>query len=88
MTSNAQVSVVMGSKSDDGHLKPAFVLLDEFGIKWEMQVLSAHRQPDELRRYIEDADARGIAVFIAAAMKRSLRNIMGCRAGSAVGGQP
>jgi 5-(carboxyamino)imidazole ribonucleotide mutase len=57
----------MGSKSDEGHLEPAFKLLDEFGIPWEKQILSAHRQPDELRQYIEDADARGISVFIAAA---------------------
>ena len=67
MTNDTRVSVVMGSKSDEAHIEPAFKLLDEFGIKWEKQILSAHRQPDELRRYIEDADARGIAVFIAAA---------------------
>jgi 5-(carboxyamino)imidazole ribonucleotide mutase len=67
MTSDTRVSVVMGSSSDEGHLEPAFELLDEFGIQWEKRILSAHRQPDELKSYIEDADGRGIAVFIAAA---------------------
>ena len=34
MANNAVVSIVMGSKSDEGHLEPAFKLLDEFGIAW------------------------------------------------------
>jgi 5-(carboxyamino)imidazole ribonucleotide mutase len=67
MANDTRVSVVMGSKSDESHLEPAFKLLDELGIQWEKQILSAHRQPDELQRYILDADTRGIAVFIAAA---------------------
>ncbi|UCG52408.1 MAG: 5-(carboxyamino)imidazole ribonucleotide mutase [Candidatus Latescibacterota bacterium] len=67
MTSNTVVSVVMGSKSDEGHLEPAFKLLDGFGIDWETRVLSAHRQPDELRAYIQEADQKGVRVFIAAA---------------------
>lgn len=67
MTSDACVSVVMGSTSDAEHLEPMFKLLDQFEIPWEKRVLSAHRQPDELKGYIVDADRRGIAVFIAAA---------------------
>ncbi len=55
----------MGSKSDDDHLKSAYKLLDEFGIAWEKKVLSAHRQADKLRAYLDGAD--GIRVFITAA---------------------
>jgi 5-(carboxyamino)imidazole ribonucleotide mutase len=67
MAKKALVSIVMGSKSDEGHLEPAFKLLDEFGIAWESRALSAHRQPDELREYIDSAETEGIRIFIAAA---------------------
>ncbi|MEJ2720549.1 MAG: 5-(carboxyamino)imidazole ribonucleotide mutase [bacterium] len=67
MTSEALLSVVMGSTSDEEHLDPMFKLLDQFEIPWEKRVLSAHRQPDELKSYIVEADRRGVAVFIAAA---------------------
>lgn len=66
-TEDAVVSVVMGSKNDEGHLEAAFKLLDEFGIAWEKRALSAHRAPDALRAYVADAEARGVKVFIAAA---------------------
>ncbi|MFH1754621.1 MAG: 5-(carboxyamino)imidazole ribonucleotide mutase [Candidatus Latescibacterota bacterium] len=61
------VSIVMGSKSDEEHLKNLFVQLDQLGISWEKRVLSAHRQPEKLGQYVSDADRRGILVFIAAA---------------------
>jgi 5-(carboxyamino)imidazole ribonucleotide mutase len=61
------VSVVMGSKSDEGHLKGLFGQLDQLGISWEKRVISAHRQPEKLGRYVNDAERRGIRVFIAAA---------------------
>ncbi len=61
------VSVVMGSKNDEGHLEPTFRVLDDMGIPWEKRALSAHRQPDELRAYITEAEAKGVRVFIAAA---------------------
>ncbi|MEE9270712.1 MAG: 5-(carboxyamino)imidazole ribonucleotide mutase [Candidatus Krumholzibacteria bacterium] len=67
MNKKTVVSVLMGSKSDDAHLKPTFELLDEFGVDWEKQVLSAHRNPDKLRAYLNEAEGRGIRVFIAAA---------------------
>jgi phosphoribosylaminoimidazole carboxylase PurE protein len=61
------VSVVMGSKSDEGHLKNLFAQLEQLGVSWEKRVLSAHRQPEKLGRYVKDAERRGIRVFIAAA---------------------
>jgi len=67
MSGEKLVSVVMGSRNDEGHLESTFKLLDEMGIGWEKHVLSAHRQPDELRAHVVDAEARGIRVFIAAA---------------------
>lgn len=67
MSNPPLVSVLMGSESDAAHMEPAFELLDEFGVAWEKSVLSAHRQPEKLRAYLEEAERRGIRVFIAAA---------------------
>lgn len=61
------VSILMGSKNDDEFLQSAYELLDRFGIQWEKRVLSAHRQPEALRTYLDDANQRGVRVFIAAA---------------------
>lgn len=57
----------MGSKSDDDHLESTTALLDQFGIKWEKTVLSAHRQPEKLHDHVRAAQAGGVRVFIAAA---------------------
>jgi len=67
MSKQTTVAIIMGSKSDDAHLEPAYGLLDEFGIGWEKQFLSAHRQPAKLIAYIGEAEAKGVQVFITAA---------------------
>ena len=67
MSKQPLVSILMGSKSDDEFLASTYALLDEFGISWEKKVLSAHRQPDALRAYLEEADGGGVKIFIAAA---------------------
>jgi 5-(carboxyamino)imidazole ribonucleotide mutase len=67
MSGKPFVSIVMGSKNDEGHLEHTFKILDEMGIAWEKRVLSAHRRPEELRAYVGEAQARGVRVFIAAA---------------------
>jgi 5-(carboxyamino)imidazole ribonucleotide mutase len=61
------VGVVMGSKSDYEVLKPAVDLLKEFSIPHEVRVVSAHRTPDWLFTYAEQAEARGLRVIIAGA---------------------
>jgi 5-(carboxyamino)imidazole ribonucleotide mutase len=65
--SEPQVAVILGSSSDEDHLKNLFVELDTLGIRWEMQVLSAHRQPEALAAYIHRSVAGGIRIFITAA---------------------
>jgi 5-(carboxyamino)imidazole ribonucleotide mutase len=67
MKNETVVSIIMGSESDDSHLKSTYELLDGFGIAWEKRVLSAHRQSDKLRAYLDEANEKGIRVFIAAA---------------------
>lgn len=61
------VGVVMGSKSDYEVLKPAIDLLKEFSIPYEVRVVSAHRTPDWLFTYAEQAQARGLRAIIAGA---------------------
>ncbi len=60
----ARVSVVMGSRSDRGLAEEAASILREFGVDHEVRVLSAHKNPEELARYIEASEAE---VFIAVA---------------------
>lgn len=61
------VGIVMGSKSDLDVMQGAAKVLDEFGIEYEIRVLSAHRTPKEAAEYIETARERGLKVIIAGA---------------------
>jgi phosphoribosylaminoimidazole carboxylase PurE protein len=63
----SKIAVIMGSQSDLGLLKEAIDLLKEFKVGFEAKVLSAHRSPKELTKYVEEAPKKGIKVFIAAA---------------------
>ncbi|WP_106768906.1 5-(carboxyamino)imidazole ribonucleotide mutase [Paenibacillus faecalis] len=62
-----QVAVIMGSQSDWETMSHACQVLDELGISYEKKVVSAHRTPDLMFRYAEEAEARGIRVIIAGA---------------------
>lgn len=57
----------MGSSSDWETMSAAALVLDEFGIVYEKQVVSAHRMPDDMFRYAEQAAARGLKAIIAGA---------------------
>lgn len=61
------VGVVMGSKSDHDVLLPCLELLREFAIPHEARIVSAHRTPDWLFQYAEQAQPRGLKIIIAAA---------------------
>jgi len=61
------VAVVCGSRSDLPTLKGCFDVLDEYGIGWEASVISAHRQAEALHAYVNEAEAAGTLLFIAAA---------------------
>jgi 5-(carboxyamino)imidazole ribonucleotide mutase len=61
------VGIIMGSKSDWETLQPADELLTQFGIAHEVKVVSAHRTPDLLFDYAEQAEARGLLAIIAGA---------------------
>src|SRR3990167_6132963 len=61
------VAILMGSDSDLETMQTTVETLDKFQIAREVNVLSAHRTPDATHAYVSEADARGCAVFIAAA---------------------
>jgi phosphoribosylaminoimidazole carboxylase PurE protein len=62
-----QVGIVMGSKSDMEAMKPAERELRERGIRCEVRVMSAHREPDKVADYSRNARMRGLRVIIAGA---------------------
>ncbi len=62
-----QVGVIMGSASDEPVVQETVITLEQMKIDYEVRVLSAHRTPDRVREYAEQARARGIQVLIAAA---------------------
>jgi 5-(carboxyamino)imidazole ribonucleotide mutase len=61
------VGIVMGSDSDWPTMRAAAEALDEFGIAYEADVVSAHRMPKEMIEYGERAAGRGLKVIIAGA---------------------
>ena len=61
------VSIIMGSTSDLPVMKKASDLLNEFGVPFEINALSAHRTPREVEEFATNAAERGIKVIIAAA---------------------
>src|ERR1700748_2214109 len=66
-SSSAVVGLVMGSDSDWPVMKAAAEALDEFGVGYEADVVSAHRTPHEMIEYGSSAERRGLRVIIAGA---------------------
>mgnify|MGYP003948016207 FL=1 len=67
MANTVQVGIIMGSDSDLSIMKEASEILNEFGIKSEMKIISAHRSPNVLAEYASTAIDRGLKVIIAGA---------------------
>jgi len=66
-TKNPKVGIIMGSDSDLSTMKDAAEMLDEFGVSYEMKIVSAHRTPNFMSRYATTAHKRGMKVIIAGA---------------------
>jgi len=66
-TDGARVGVIMGSESDLPAMLPAIKILEELGIVWEVNALSAHRTPGDVAEYAGALAARGVQVVIAGA---------------------
>jgi 5-(carboxyamino)imidazole ribonucleotide mutase len=61
------VGIIMGSKNDKPKMQPAGEALQEHGIRYEVRVMSAHRDPETVREYCHAAQMRGLRVIIAGA---------------------
>lgn len=64
---DARVGIIMGSTSDWPTMEHAARTLEDFGVAWEAEVVSAHRTPDKLYSYAESARSRGLKCVIAGA---------------------
>ncbi len=62
-----RVGIIMGSKSDRETMQAAADILDQFGVPFEMLVVSAHRTPERMYTYARQAADRGLHVIIAGA---------------------
>ena len=64
---NTLIGIVMGSDSDLPTMKAAAEVCEEFGIPYEMHIVSAHRTPIDMANYAQEAHKRGLRVIIAGA---------------------
>ena len=64
-----KAAVIMGSDSDYNVVKKCTDQLEKFGIDYDMQVISAHRNPDQIFDYVRSAEDNGIEIIIGAAGK-------------------
>ena len=61
------VGIIMGSQSDWATMKHTTIILQEIGISFEAKIISAHRTPHRLTKYVESAKEKGLKVIIAGA---------------------
>jgi len=64
---SAKVGIVFGSPSDQDKMAKAGAVLERFGVEFEMEAMSAHRNLARVQEFVGGAEARGIQVFIAGA---------------------
>jgi len=62
-----RVGIIMGSKNDKPKMQPAGQALQQHGVRYEVRVMSAHRDPEKVREYCHAARMRGLKVIIAGA---------------------
>ncbi|MEY4151780.1 MAG: hypothetical protein RJB28_847 [Actinomycetota bacterium] len=61
------IAIIMGSDSDWPVMQEAGKILDEFGVSYSAEVLSAHRMPEEMSAFAKSAASKGYSVIIAGA---------------------
>ena len=75
-----KIAIVMESKSDYEVVSKAEAILKEFGVDYEVRIISAHRTPNQAYEFAENAEKKGIEVMICAAGKAA--HLAGVMAGS------
>lgn len=64
---SANIAIVLGSKSDLEELKSGFDILNEFKVKYSLEIISAHRNPEKLRKFCKELQKKDTKVVIACA---------------------
>jgi 5-(carboxyamino)imidazole ribonucleotide mutase len=83
------VGIIMGSKNDKPKMQPAGTVLEEADVRYEVRVMSAHRDPELVREYCHNAQMRGLKVLIAGAgMSAALPGVAAAHTGLPVIGVP
>ncbi len=67
MKKEIEVGIIMGSDSDLMIMKEAAKILDQFGVNYEVRIVSAHRTPEQMLDYAKTAISRGLKLIIAGA---------------------
>jgi phosphoribosylaminoimidazole carboxylase PurE protein len=67
MTKKPQVAIIMGSDSDLAVMNETSEILEEYGVPFEVKILSAHRSPEDTAAFAKKARSRGIRIIIAGA---------------------
>jgi len=81
-----EVAIIMGSDSDRNIAKGALEILESNNVSYDIQVISAHRNPEELDKYLKDSDAK---IFIAiAGLSAALSGVIASKTDKAVLGVP
>ena len=84
-----RVVILLGSKSDLPVIDGMFPLLKRFGLSWEVEIASAHRQPEKLKRVIRRSEKGGTEIFVACAgLAAHLPGVVASMTGKPVIGVP
>jgi 5-(carboxyamino)imidazole ribonucleotide mutase len=94
MSQRPRVAIVIGSKSDEELSKNATKVLEEFGVPYDLRVISAHRNPEALKEYVEKFDSIEIYIAVAglaahlpgAIASRTIRPVIGVPVSAKLGG--
>lgn len=62
-----KIAIILGSKNDREKLKDSIDILPKLGIGYKLEVISAHRHPEKLRKFCKEIESEGVAVVIACA---------------------
>ncbi|MDO9628656.1 MAG: 5-(carboxyamino)imidazole ribonucleotide mutase [Acholeplasmataceae bacterium] len=63
----SKIAIIMGSQSDYATMKETEMILESFGVSYETKIVSAHRTPDFMFEFAENAEKRGFEIIIAGA---------------------
>ena len=93
MPEQAKVAIVIGSKSDEEVVKSSLKVLEDFGVAYDLKIISAHRNPEALKEYVEKSNCdvfvavAGLAAHLPGAIAaRTIKPVIGVPVSAKLGG--